>query len=162
MQTLESLLLSEQLIQVQNGVYDGGGGLSEPLLKKKVGDEINHATLLGQDIIDHEISSTKGKCELQVPAKSGCQPPRRKKSIEKMFVNRMETVRKLKFSMKVIKIHHRYNIENSEKSHTSYNCHIGLQPSCSCSDYAFNGSDVLCKHILFVLYFGLNVRFRFT
>ena len=80
-----------------------------------------------------------------------------------MFVNRMETVQKLKFSMKVIKmeeitpIHHRYDVQNSVKSRTSYNCHIGLQPSCSCSDYALHGSDVYCKHILFVLYFGLNV-----
>ena len=40
------------------------------------------------------ISSTEGRCEVQVPAKSGCQPPRRKKYTEKMFVNRMETVRK--------------------------------------------------------------------
>ena len=84
-------------------------------------------------------------------------------STEKMFVNRMETVRKLKLSMKVIKmeeispIHHRYDVQNSVKSRTSYNCHIGLQPSCSCSDYALHGSDVYCKHILFVLYFGLNV-----
>ena len=74
-----------------------------------------------------------------------------------------ENVRMLKSSMKAIKmeeitpIHQRYDVENSEKSRTSYNCHIALPPSFSCSDYALHGSHVLCKHILFDVSFTQHV-----
>ena len=154
----DSLPLSEQLIQVQKGVYDGGGSIRATTEKRNVGDEINRTTLLGQEIIDHEVKFLRSRDVGRLAEKT---------STEKMFVNNTKTVRKVKYSMKVNKmeeitqIDHRYDVENSEKSRTSYNCHISLQPSCSYSDYAPHGGHfLLCKHIVSFIFWTKCNRLR--
>ena len=50
-----------------------------------------------------------------------------------------------------------FEVGSSSTARVPYQVRICSQPSCTCPDYNKNGDRVLCKHILFVLLFVLEV-----
>ena len=53
--------------------------------------------------------------------------------------------------------HRLFEVASKISARSYYQVRIGTQPSCSCPDFNKFGSKVNCKHILFVLVFGLDV-----
>ena len=64
-----------------------------------------------------------------------------------MKVNKSSIINALKRS---------YLVSNSLASRTAFNVEISIVKSCTCSDFAKNGHQVLCKYILFIALHVLN------
>ena len=53
--------------------------------------------------------------------------------------------------------HRLFEVSPSVYARSYYQVRICTQPSCSCPDFTRHGSKIFCKHILFVLLFGLDI-----
>ena len=60
---------------------------------------------------------------------------------------------------KVNEGHRLFEVSSSVNARSYYQVRICTQPSCSCPDFTRHGSKVFCKHILFVLLFGLDISY---
>ena len=102
------------------------------------------------NIVEDDDSSCEPKCK-RVPQKS------------KLFTSRLENARRSKHVFKIRNIesvnaeHCKFEVGSGNSARTFYQVHICTQPSCSCSDFNTYGMRSLCKHILFVLLFALEV-----
>ena len=163
-----SLLLSQHLKEVQSGDYDGGSGPSQHIrLKRKLERDIQIAGRIGRDLVDFNVdmalTPTMVSRTSSLGEEAGCEPPKKITSKTKLFSNRLESARTLKYTMKVANIvnvnaeHRLFEISSSESGRSCYQVRICSQPSCSCPDFGKQGSKIFCKHILFVLMFVLDV-----
>ena len=72
----------------------------------------------------------------------------------KMFENRVEPSYDVSLIIEVNKssivnaLKRSYLVSNSPTSRTAFNVEISTVQSCTCSNFAKNGHQVLCKHIL--------------
>ena len=101
-----SLLLNQNMLDIQNGVYDGGRGPEEPRRRKnKDCENIARAAHLGQEILDHGDSiGSAAVTSTELPETSGFQPSKKKRMVDrkKLLSNRIEKARNLKNVMKVV------------------------------------------------------------
>ena len=82
----------------------------------------------------------------------------------KMFENQVEASYDDSLIMKVNKssiidaLKRSYLASNSPTSRMAFNVDVSTVQSCTCSDFARNGHQVLCKHIFFIVLHVLNVK----
>ena len=81
-----------------------------------------------------------------------------------MFENQVEASYDDSLIMKVNKssiidaLKRSYLASNSPTSRMAFNVDVSTVQSCTCSDFARNGHQVLCKHIFFIVLHVLNVK----
>ena len=150
------------------GDYDGVTGPSQPERgKRKSARYIFIGEQLGQDLHDFGV-----ELDTELPTMvnivedddSGCEPKRKRvPQKSKLFTSRLENARRSKHVFKIRNIesvnaeHCKFEVGSGNSARTFYQVHICTQPSCSCPDFNTYGMRSLCKHILFVLLFALEV-----
>ena len=160
-----SLLSNQHFEDVHSGNYDGGRGPSQLLRQKRKAErDMLRANEIGRDLVDYEVDMSITPTMVHVLAKeAGCEPPKKIITKSKLFSSRLDSCRKLKYTMKIGDIgkinegHRLFKVSSSVNARSYYQVRICTQPSCSCPDFTKYGSKVFCKHILFVFVFGLDI-----
>ena len=95
---------------------------------------------------------------------SGCEAMRKRVPQKgKLFTSRLQNARRSKHVFKIRNIesvnaeHCKFEVDSGNSACTFYQVYICTQPYCSCPDFKTYGMRSLCKHILFVLLFALEV-----
>ena len=151
-----------------SGDYDGDTGPSQPERKtRKSTRHIFVSKQLARDLhdvgveLDTELSTMANIIKVD---DSGCEPKRKRAPQKsKLITSRLENARRSKHVFKIRNIesvnaeHCKFGVGSGNSARTFYQVHICTQPSCSCPDFNTYGIRSLCKHILFVLLFALEM-----
>ena len=124
--------------------------------------EIEPATRLGQDLIDHGVRSSVVAGEQDAVEEGAlCRPSKRMKT-NTQFKNMLQLVTNLKLVLKIVEVREVNNmnfLKNSINGRGQYSVHICNTPSCTCLKFgSLSTWTVYCNHIMFVLIFALGVK----
>ena len=133
----------------------------------KINSSIFIAEELGQDLHDFGVepdTELTTRVNIVEYDDSGCELKRKQvPQKSKLFTSRLENARRSKHVFKKGNIesvnaeHCKFEVGSGNSAPTFYQVYICTEPSCSCSDFNTYGMRSLCKHILFVLLFALEV-----
>ena len=162
----DSLLLESRIDSLLQGSFEGGYGPNQTKLKdQRMHKQVEMAGNIGADLLDFGVfSSSPVKKRLFTTNDEECNPPKKKsRSSTNLMQSRLASAKSQSSIMKIRKIinvnafKREYVVSSSTTGRANYQVQICEAPSCTCPDYIKNGHRVLCKHVFFILMFGLDV-----
>lgn len=161
------LWYSEQLKQMEGGSYSGGLGLNQKQTTEHVKNrEKEAANHFGKDVLNFGLKGSSPVQYCVTSDNSTVNPPAKRakirfyKMLEKRKANAKTDSTWVKIRQwKIINVIKReYTVSSSLGGKTNYLVTIGNVPSCCCPDFRKRGSKVLCKHIIFVSLYVLQLK----